>query len=314
MTTENQTKEQNDDTSLGQPQEAQTEGNSVATTREEGSKFKDFYEKVTAPVKVNGHMMTFTDPDEIRILLSKGADYTQKTTELKRHKGLVALVLDNGINETELRSLIDVAKGSKEAIMHYAAKANIDLADVEALDDAASKTYEPKTKQVTPQEQAFNEALQAARQYPEINQFTSVLTDHDWQTLFTHPAIFGQLISLHATGDFQRIISEMLRLEAVNKLNASQGYLVAFNSVMQQLSQQGFLGQPSSQAPAQTPLTRPQPTDAQRKGVGVTRTSAPQKASPTRQRNSLDEINRLKGDEFAKAMAEYRENLKKSAR
>lgn len=314
MTEENKIEEKPNENTVVDSEETTTTNSHMETPHTE-DKYKAFYEKVTAPIKVNGHMIPFTDPDDIRVLLSKGSDYTRKTTELQQHKGMIALLTNNNINEQELCSLIDVAKGKKEAIIHYAHKAGIDLADVEAIDEIADKAYTPETKKVTPEEQAFSEALLQARQVTEVWNFLNILPASDVAILEKNPQNILAMLSQYYAGDFNKIISEMVRLQAVNKLDTSKGYIAAYNFVMQQLVYQGQLGQPN-RAPTNAPVQKPQPTEQQRKGVSTTRANVPSKPTNNAPQGgmSLDEINKLSGDEYSKAFAEWRERMKRNAR
>lgn len=92
-------------------------------------------------VKANGQDFDFTI-DELKLMASKGVNYTQKLQKLSPFRKMLSAIEDAGITESEINQFIEMRKGNKDAIGAFTKKHNIALSDIE--EGEKSEGYKPQ--------------------------------------------------------------------------------------------------------------------------------------------------------------------------
>lgn len=289
------------------------------TSNEDDIDYKKFYETITAPIKVRGKERIFKRENEIRSLVSKGVDYSYKLGQLNKSKHLVSLLQKNEIDDTTLRSLIDVAKGDKDAILYFARKAGIDFDDVDVIDSTNNSSYEPKTQDITEEQQAFNDAIASVQSdslYGTlIWNFLNELDAKDVEVLFRNPENIITLLNHAHMGIFQKVIEELEHRFIVGTLPTRVQNLKAYNEVFSQLVNAGAFAS-AQQRVTPTRMTAPRvppKNETRRKGVSPTRRSVPPIKNNNRSKVlSLAEINKITDrDKFSAELAKFEEAQRK---
>ena len=245
--------------------------------------------------------------------MSQGVDYSYKTNQLSKDRAAVSLIRNAGINDDDLRGLIDVFKGSPEAFTHFANKAGVDLTDVIDIDEGDKQPYKPKTEAVTPEQQSFADALTTVQSDTEVGgivwNFLDNLPEGDIQKLFRAPNDIYILLDHARNGIFQAVLGRMEQLLITKKLDVTRGYLAAYNAVLQMLTNEGAF-QPKNQTPKKpVEMTPPQPNlphAERRKQVGPTRTVSSQRRTKQKQGRTMAEIQKIKDPkEFQEAFEKF---------
>ena len=80
-----------------------TEESDITEPKEESDNqevdYKDFYDKVMAPIKANGHTIQLKNQEEVIKLIQQGANYTKKMQELAPYRKAALMLKDKIIKE-----------------------------------------------------------------------------------------------------------------------------------------------------------------------------------------------------------------------
>lgn len=260
-------------------------------------KYKTFYEKMTAPIKISGKEHSFTNPDEIRKLVSKGGDYNLKMEQFKKDRSIAALVTGAGVDTDTLRILLDVARGEKGAILYCAKAANMELSDFADLDETDETKYEPKTEKVSEEDAEFKDLVSNVRdRYPQVFAFLRNLTAQEVEFLRNNLEILTTLMDHFDKQIFTKVVSELDRQKVVGELDLRNGWFSAYNSALQKLTTEGkFTSTQTYQQPAQ--VTPPQPNlrnSETRSRIGTVRSVPPTRRTPSANKGfTLQDIRKI---------------------
>lgn len=191
-----------------------------------------FYEKVSAPFKADGKEIQIRTPEEAIRLMQMGVNYSRRMQEMKPLREMDAMLTAHGLNDPEkLNELIDLSKGSKEAIQKYLAKHNIDPLD---LDVSKADAHTTPNYRSDPKDVAFQDAINTTLQ---ANGGKELLGDvnRDWdeeskEALRENPSIFGKLLEQKDTGVYEQINKELLHQRTMGYL-ADVPFLQAYEQV-----------------------------------------------------------------------------------
>jgi hypothetical protein len=166
-----------------QPTTVTTEEDSAAATQED--EVPDYYEDLdwnklnpdveAFTVKVNGTDMKLT-LREMQTLASKGMDYTKKTQQLAKQRGIVDAIERYKISEEDIALLTDIKAGKKEAIGTVLKNAKIDPLDLN-LDEI--QPYVPPKVVLADNQIALNEVAEQLKSSPVYGKITD-LVSNEW--------------------------------------------------------------------------------------------------------------------------------------
>lgn len=247
--------------------------------------YKAGYEQLMAPFKANGKMITPRSPEEAISLMQMGANYTRKMQELQPYRKVMLMLQNNGLmDEGKLSYLIDLDKKNPDAIKKLVKEAGIDPLDINPEEEI---NYQGGSHRVSDAEAAFATELDDLKSTPE-GQATLGVISQTWdeaskEALFENRGLLQTIQSQRESGIYEVISNEIHRLQMLGQIPAGTPFLQAYNSVGNQLAQQGAFNQlvkqhepakPVVTAPIATRVVTPKPT--------VTHSEQASAASPSR--------------------------------
>lgn len=247
--------------------------------------YKAGYEQLMAPFKANGKMITPRSPEEAISLMQMGANYTRKMQELQPYRKVMLMLQNNGLmDEGKLSFLIDLDKKNPDAIKKLVKEAGIDPLDINPEEEI---NYQGGSHRVSDAEAAFATELDDLKSTPE-GQATLGVISQTWdeaskEALFENRGLLQTIQSQRESGIYEVISNEIHRLQMLGQIPAGTPFLQAYNSVGNQLAQQGAFNQlvkqpepakPVVTAPIATRVVTPKPT--------VTHSEQASAASPSR--------------------------------
>lgn len=244
--------------------------------------YKAGYEQLMAPFKANGKMITPRSPEEAISLMQMGANYTRKMQELQPYRKVMLMLQNNGLmDEGKLSFLIDLDKKNPDAIKKLVKEAGIDPLDINPEEEV---NYQVGNHRVSDAEAAFATELDDLKSTPE-GQATLGVISQTWdeaskEALFENRGLLQTIQSQRESGIYEVISNEIHRLQMLGQIPAGTPFLQAYNSVGNQLAQQGAFNrlvkqpEPVVTAPIATRVVTPKPT--------VTHSEQASAASPSR--------------------------------
>jgi len=224
--------------------------------------YKAFYQKVMAPFKANGKMITLSSAEEVIRLMQMGANYHKKMQALQPYRKILMMLEDNDLlDEERLSFLIDINKGDKEAIKKLLRDANIDPIDIDISEEPK---YTPGKHVVTDQRVRLVSAIEDVRDLPGgSDTLQTIHTTWDKASkdiLFQNPEILRAIHKQMQDGAYQRIAAEVEKAQTLGEIPANVPFLAAYKMVGDIMLAQGALRDlgpeyAPPQAP-QMPLTR----------------------------------------------------------
>lgn len=178
-------------------------------------------------VRANGQDFDFTI-DDLKLMASKGVNYTQKLQKLAPFRKMLSAIEDNGINEEEINQFIEMRKGNKEAIGAFTKKYNISLSDIEEGEKV--ENYKPQEYGKEPT--ALNDIDQElslsmdSRNYQKMCNFFNKELDNDSIKFFVdNPEALRQLSADIESGDFDNIRREIQKGEMLDKYKSGVSFM-----------------------------------------------------------------------------------------
>ena len=218
--------------------------------------YKDGYEKVMAPFKANGKMITPRSPEEAISLMQMGANYTRKMQELQPYRKVMLMLQNNGLmDEDKLSFLIDLEKKNPEAIKKLLKDSGTDPLDYNP-DEAIN--YQAGNHRVSDTEAAFAAELDDLKSTPE-GQATLGVISQTWDNaskdaLFENRGLLQTIQSQRESGIYDIIVAEVNRLTMLGQVPSGTPFLQAYNQVGNMLSQQGAFNQQAKQPEVTEPV------------------------------------------------------------
>lgn len=250
--------------------------------------YKAGYEQIMAPFKANGKMITPRSPEEAISLMQMGANYTRKMQELQPYRKVMLMLENNGLmDEGKLSFLIDLEKKNPDAIKKLIKEAGIDPLDINPEEEV---NYQAGNHRVTDAEAAFATELDDLKSTPE-GQATLGVIAQTWdaqskEALFENRGLLQTIQQQRENGIYDRIVSEMSRLQMLGQIPAGTPFLAAYNQVGNQLAAAGGfadLAQPKAEPTVTTPAAKaPVVTRVVQPKPVITNTEQASAASPSR--------------------------------
>lgn len=231
-----------------------------------------FYAEITKPFKANGREIKVESVEEVRQLMSMGANYNKKMQGMKPHLATLRTLENAKIGEAELNFLIDLHNGVPEAINKLVKDRGIDPLDI-APEKAAG--YTPTNHKASDAEVELDSVL-ADLEGSEALPKTLDLVAKKWdkaskQFIGSNPQILKVINSHIESGIYDQISAEVDRQRMLGQLSGLSD-LAAYRQVGDALNESGKFatqsekaGQPTTpvqQAPAAPVVQAPDPKKA----------------------------------------------------
>jgi len=192
----------------------------------------DFFKKVSAPFRADGKDVQVRTPEEAVRLMQMGVNYSRRMKEMKPLREMDAMLTAHGLNDpNKLNELIDLSKGSKEAIQKYLKQHNIDPLDLDPSkgDDHATPNYRSDPKDVAFQD-AIDNTLLATGGKDLLGDVNRDWDNESKEALRENPSIFNKLLEQKDSGVYDQIQKELLHQRTLGYL-ADVPFLQAYEDV-----------------------------------------------------------------------------------
>lgn len=247
--------------------------------------YKEGYEKLMAPFKANGKMITPRSPEEAISLMQMGANYTRKMQELQPYRKVMLMLQNNGLmDEDKLSYLIDLDKKNPEAIKKLLKDSGTDPLDFNPEEEI---NYQSGNHRVTDTEADFATEIDDLKSTQE-GQATLGVIGSTWDAaskdaLYQNRGLLQIIHEQRENGIYETIANEVNRLQMLGQIPVGTPFIQAYNHVGNLLAQQGAFNQVVKPEPVQTvkPVVQPVVRVAQPKQT-LANSEQAKAASPSR--------------------------------
>lgn len=228
--------------------------------------YEQEYNRLMAPFKANGKMITLNSPDELIQLAQMGANYTRKMQDIQPHRKVLQMLQNNGLlDEGKLSFLIDLDKKDPEAIKKLIKDTGMDPLDI---DTSIEPAYKEGNHRISDEDVAFTTALEDIKSTPNgietiqvINQWDHASKDLLWKS----PDLMAVIHSQRDNGIYDRIATEIDRRKTLGIIPATVPFIQAYRVVGDELNNQGKFNDlvkpiPKNNQPIATRVVTPKPT------------------------------------------------------
>lgn len=224
--------------------------------------YEKFYQQVMAPFKANGKQIELRTPEEAIQLMQMGANYTRKMQDIQPHRKTLLMLENNGLMDPDkLSYLIDLDKGNPEAIRKLLKDKGVDPL---SIDTSADSSYLGGNHKVSDDEANFRNVLDDLSSNPDgkatLQTVNSTWDQASKEVLWKEPQILTAIHQQRENGIYDRISTEVNRLQALGQIPAGTPFLTAYKAVGDNMQAQGRFndlvpavpGTPSGSAAANT--------------------------------------------------------------
>lgn len=223
--------------------------------------YKEGYEKLMAPFKANGKMITPRSPEEAISLMQMGANYTRKMQELQPYRKVMLMLQNNGLmDEEKLSFLIDLDKKNPEAIKKLLKDSGTDPLDFNPEEEI---NYQGGNYRVTDTEADFATEIDDLKSTQE-GQATLGVISSTWDAaskdaLYHNRGLLQTIHEQRENGIYDTIANEVNRLQMLGQIPVGTPFIQAYNHVGNLLAQQGAFNQVAKPEPVQAvkPAVKP---------------------------------------------------------
>jgi len=224
--------------------------------------YKNFYERIMAPLKANGKTIELKTPEEAIQLMQMGANYTKKMQAITPYRKVLTMLENNALlDENKLSFLIDLDKKNPEAIKKLVAESGIDPLD---LGRDSKTTYFEGNHRVSDEEVGFKTAVDDLKSNPdgiatlqEINAWDQASKEVLWK----NPDLMDAIHKQRENGIYNQIQTEIERRRTLGMIPVSTPFINAYQIVGDELQAAGAFKPKSTVAVTPKPIT-PQSTAA----------------------------------------------------
>ena len=223
--------------------------------------YKEGYEKLMAPFKANGKMITPRSPEEAISLMQMGANYTRKMQELQPYRKVMLMLQNNGLmDEEKLSFLIDLDKKNPEAIKKLLKDSGTDPLDFNPDEEI---NYQGGNYRVTDTEADFATEIDDLKSTQE-GQATLGVISSTWDAaskdaLYHNRGLLQTIHEQRENGIYDTIANEVNRLQVLGQIPVGTPFIQAYNYVGNLLAQQGAFNQVAKPEPVQAVKPAVQP-------------------------------------------------------
>jgi hypothetical protein len=269
-----------------EPGQAKVEEGKQAAGQTSDFDYKSGYEKLMAPFKANGKVITPQSPEEAVSLMQMGANYTRKMQEIQPYRKYLLMLENNGLlDEGQLSYAIDLVKKNPEAIKKLVKDSGIDFLDVNPDEEVH---YQAGNHRISDAEAAFATELEDAKSTPDGQSALQVISttwdDQSKQALLDNRGLVNTIVEQKANGIYDRIVTEVERMRMLGQIPPGTAFLAAYNHVGNHLAANGGFNDLVKQTPAVEvkPVVQPVATRVAAPKTEVTNSQQAAAASPSR--------------------------------
>ena len=263
------------------------------------------WDALTAPFRANNSDMQVDNVEDMRRLMSMGANYHKKMVDMKEDRKVIETLRDNDLlTQDKLNLLIDASKGNKDAITKLIKDSGLNPmeVDMEKADD-----YEATSYQTTDSQLELRDVLSGIRDTATYTQTMDIVSkkwdNSSQEAIMGKPEVLNTINDHVASGVYDIISANVARQRILGRLNDVDD-ITAYIKVGNELQDAGkFNNAPAEdKAPKAKAVTKAKPKKVVKPADDAKRrqASAPRQAAPAKVDVDLDN---LSDEEFAKQFA-----------
>lgn len=235
------------DTSTGEPSEtdasgeaSNNDGENVDTgsnesseqvsSEEEPSKvdYEDFYKKCLQAVGKDTDAITPKNLDEVRQLMSQGAQYNSLNKKYEQSRTISALLEKNNINKEQLDLLVEINNGNTTALAKFLKDKNINPYELDTQDEKLNE-YKAPEHEVNMKDLKYSETLkelsttEAGRNC--LNTIINEWDDKSFEYLKEEPGLLPHISEQIANGSYKIICDELHREQQLGRYDYSKPFV-----------------------------------------------------------------------------------------
>lgn len=220
------------------PEEEPQQETQEQSQAEEEIDYKAFYDEVTAPIRADGRDFTIKSSEDLRNLVSKGLDYTQKTQQIAPYRKTLAFLRDNNaLDDTKLSYMVDLInkdeKAVKQLIREMTAepkeegKQKLELYDLDPEQEDESQRYHFQNKNTITDEQlnfreTFDEVNTSEGGNAFLNKINQKFDSSSLDYLYQNPQAIKLLYQADRAGQFDQIMDKMQYNDMIHPENVQR--------------------------------------------------------------------------------------------
>jgi len=207
---------------------------------EEEVEYEDFYKRITGDFKANGKNMKVDNADDAIRLMQMGADYNRKMAAMKPNMRMLKMLEKNELlSEEKLNYLIDLDKGTPEAIAKLLKDREIDPLDLNVEEGKDYRASDHSVNDTEVELDSVIERIQGSETYPKtIRVVTKEWDDASRQVVANEPQLLELINSHMANGVYDLISTEIEKERTFGRLSGMSD-MDAYRTVGDKIDAQG---------------------------------------------------------------------------
>ena len=235
------------DTSTGEPSETDVSGEASnndgenddngsnesseqVSSEEEPSKvdYEDFYKQCLQSVGKDADAITPKNLDEVRQLMSQGAQYNSLNKKYEQSRTVSALLEKNNINKEQLDLLVEINNGNTTALAKFLKDKNINPYELDTQDEKLDE-YKAPEHEVNMKDLKYSETLkelsttEAGRNC--LNTIINEWDDKSFEYLKDEPGLLPHISEQIANGSYKIICDELRREQQLGRYDYSKPFV-----------------------------------------------------------------------------------------
>lgn len=257
--------------------------------------YEEEYKRLLKPFKANGKEIAVSNVDEAIQLMQMGANYNKKMIQLKPYLKQVKMLERNDLlDESKLSFLIDLSKGTPEAINKLLQDHQLDS---DELDASSGEEYKARDYSINDAELAIETVLDEIKDSPgyskTLNTVSKIWDDRSRQIVAETPELL-RVINEHVENGIFDIIEQQLDKERMFGRMSGLSDIEAYKKVGEALQASGKLGTAPRKGTVVTPKTKDNSQLKSKRKAASTSRKAPEATQPAIPNDGAD----LSDEEF----------------
>lgn len=206
------------------------ESSEQVSSEEEPSKvdYEDFYKQCLQSVGKDADAITPKNLDEVRQLMSQGAQYNSLNKKYEQSRTVSALLEKNNIDKEQLDLLVEINNGNTTALAKFLKDKNINPYELDTQDEKLND-YKAPEHEVNMKDLKYSETLkelsttEAGRNC--LNTIINEWDDKSFEYLKEEPGLLPHISEQIANGSYKIICDELRREQQLGRYDYSKPFV-----------------------------------------------------------------------------------------
>ena len=190
--------------------------------------YEDFYKQCLQSVGKDADAITPKNLDEVRQLMSQGAQYNSLNKKYEQSRTLSALLEKNNINKEQLDLLVEINNGNTTALAKFLKDKNINPYELDTQDEKLND-YKAPEHEVNMKDLKYSETLkelsttEAGRNC--LNTIINEWDEKSFEYLKDEPGLLPHISEQIANGSYKIICDELRREQQLGRYDYSKPFV-----------------------------------------------------------------------------------------